>query len=82
MEGKEMTKELMTAKELRAAIRKAKIVYVSPRFGCSEHVIEVTKKAALEFVAATVSEETTPREAEMFGGSFGELTETGEVYIG
>ena len=76
----EARKELMTIKDTMAAIKKAKVVLIAPRFGVSEDWIEVTKKAALAFVGK-YGAETTPEDVGMYGGVFGS-SEEGVVYLG
>jgi len=73
-------KELMSAKEVKAAIKKAKVVLVQPRFGLSEEWVEISKKSALAF-AAKIGPEESPEEAGMYGGVFGSLSE-GVLYLG
>jgi hypothetical protein len=74
-------KELMSLKEVKAAIRKAKVVKIQPRYGLSEAWIEISKKVALEFVVNGIGPDESPEEAEMYGGVFGSLDE-GVLYLG
>jgi hypothetical protein len=75
-------KELKSAKELKAAIRKAKLVLIQPRFGCTEQWVEISKKSAAAFVASAVGPEDSPESMGLFGSMFGSLEESGELYLG
>jgi hypothetical protein len=77
-----MPKDLMSLKEVKAAIRKAKVVMIQPRFGLSEAHVEISKKVALEFVSSMVKPGESPEEAGMYGGVYGSLYESGELYLG
>ena len=77
------SKELKTLKELKAAIRKARAVFVTPHFGLSEAQIQINKKAALEYVTSMLNSEDTPESFSMYGGIFGSYdTERNEVELG
>jgi hypothetical protein len=76
-----MRKELMSLKEVKAAIRAAKLVLIQPRFGLSEEYVEISKKVALAFVVSQIKPEDGPEEAGMYGGVFGSLDE-GVLYLG
>ena len=75
-----MREELMTVKELRAAIKAAKIVLAVPRFGVSESWVKLTKADALGLVKGAKGA-ATPEEFSMYAGKFGTLTE-GTLYLG
>ena len=72
--------ELMTVKAIKAAIKKAKEVVVTPSFGNSESWVKIAKAEAIAFVD-TIPTEATPEEMGMYGGSFGTF-ENGTVFLG
>ena len=72
--------EYTTKATLKAGIRKAKIVYITPRFGCSEHSVQISKKEAL-WLADTI-DSATPHDLEMSCGYFGHTDEFGNLYLG
>lgn len=76
-------KELMTLKELKAAIKAAKVVLVSPKFGVSEEWVPISKAAALKFIGTVIPKGASPKSCEMYGGCFGTYyPEIGEVLLG
>lgn len=73
-------KTLMTVKEARAAVKKAKRVVIRPRFGLVEKEIIITKKEAL-YLLEDIADDETPESMEMYGSSFGE-DDNGYVRLG
>jgi hypothetical protein len=76
-----MAKTITTRKDLDAAIRKARMILVQPRFGVVERWTAITKAEARNFIAA-IQPDDTPANLEMFGGQFGELADNGTLYLG
>lgn len=74
-------KTITTVKELRRAIRWAKFVYVTPRFGVAEREVHITKAEALRFVASLAAD-ATPRDMEMYGEGFATANNDGTLSLG
>lgn len=77
-----MATELTTIPATRKAVKKANGVYFQVRFGLSEDWMEVTKKAALAFLA-NIPDDATPETFGMFGGTcFAVVEDDGTVSLG
>ena len=72
-------KELASLADVLAAIKKAKVVMVMPRFGCAEAWVELSKKAAVSYAKAVIAPSASPAHMEMYSGSFGDYDSEGEV---
>ena len=74
--------ELRTKKELLAAIKVAKEIFISPRFGCSEMWIKISKNEA-KVLAQNLGDYTTPDDMEMGVDYFGYSNDQGKfLYLG
>ena len=68
---------------LLKAIRKAKFVFVQPRFGCVESWVKVSKVEARVFVNNTIFEDSTPEDMNLGVDYFAELIVMRQnLYIG
>jgi hypothetical protein len=65
--------------ECRKAVKKAKSVFIQPRFGASERWVKVSKVEALDLLQDISG---SPEENEMYAGLFGSLSRHGELYLG
>lgn len=72
--------DIVTIKALRSAIRKAKLILVQPRFGCTERWIKISKAEAIEMIFH-ISVNDTPADQEMYRGVFGSL-EDDTLFLG
>ena len=72
--------EFNTIPELRAAVKKARYVYVRIRFGVNDSWVNITKREALHFLK-DIPDHYTVDDIEMYGESFG-YTKGGDVYMG
>lgn len=66
--------------QLKACIRRARVILIQPRFGNSETWVKISKREADELVRGFKQGET-PEHHEMYSGSFGELRD-GVLYLG
>jgi hypothetical protein len=73
--------DIMTVKQLKAAIKAASEIVIQPRFGASEHWVKISKAEAKALAANLGPNTTTPEEAEMYSGSFG-LLDGATLYLG
>ena len=74
--------ELRTKKEVLAAIKVAKEILISPRFGFTETWIKISKNEA-KFLIRNLSDDTTPDDMEMGVDYFGYSNDQGKVlYLG
>lgn len=72
--------EIKNGKELRAAVRRAKIILIQPRLGTNEIWVKISKKEATLFIK-DIGDTETPRDFEMGTDSFGDI-ENGTLHLG
>lgn len=72
--------DIDTIEQLHRAIKTAKCIRIQVRFGFSERWLKITKVQALELIEDMGN--STPREAEMYSGTFGALDKYGTLYLG
>jgi len=67
------TRDLMTVKETIAAVKKARLILIYPRFGLTEDEVKITKPEALAFLNECFKDnmDITPDRFEMYSGRFG-----------
>jgi len=73
--------QFKTIKETKAAVRKAKAVFIQARFGVSEKWLRVSKETAFDLLDS-IDPNDTPKDMEMFAGSFGEMDIDRYLYLG
>lgn len=74
-------KRIETIEELRKAIRAAKKIYVTARFGMSDQKVRINRLDAL-MLANCFPDDATPQEAEMPRGHFATVDAFGDLYLG
>lgn len=76
-------RDLLTPKDTIAAVKKARLILVSVRFGLSEDSVKLTKPEALSFLTECFKNnmDITPDRFEMYSGRFG-YVEGDTVYLG
>lgn len=72
--------DIDTIEQLQRAIKLAKHIRIQVRFGVSERWVKITKAQALELLEDIGN--ATPRELEMYSGTFGALDKYGTLYLG
>jgi len=75
-----MTVEIKTRDELIRTIRKARNVFITPRFGVMDIAMRVSKKEAL-LLAERIKPNATPQCCEMYGGVFATYVDC-DLYLG
>lgn len=64
-----------------AAIKMARAVFVTPRFGVCEKMVRISKQDA-RWMLAKMDPSSTPQSCEMYTGRFGYWIEAGEFHLG
>ena len=75
-----MTDTINTIAKLRKAIKAADAVYMSPRFGCAEKYVKVSKVEVL-YMIAHYNENDTPDDCEIGTAGFATWTDK-DLFVG
>jgi hypothetical protein len=72
---------IKTKQNLLLALRKARNVYIFPRFGVVEYPVKLSKPEAEEFIKKNIKDDQTPDDLELFAGDFGSFKDD-DLYLG